>query len=75
MTDISTGQQWRHKKRGTTYVIIDDDCRIQCPVAFLEPERWVAYRDIRGAPHPMVFRMYREFGDGRFEQVWFDGGR
>jgi hypothetical protein len=72
---IETGQQWRHKKRGTVYEIVDNNCRIQVSsiegpaAASLEEMTWIAYRDVRGAAFPLCFRMKEEFLDGRFELV------
>lgn len=72
---IKPGQHWRHKKRGGVYNIIDVNARIQVSsiegpaAASLEDMTWVAYRDVRGAPFPLVFRIKEEFLDGRFELV------
>lgn len=72
---IDVGQIWRHKERGSSYMILSYEARIQCSCVeksmqnMLEAEFWVSYRDIRGGDHPICFRMVDEFLDGRFERV------
>lgn len=70
MTELRTGQHWRHKKRGSVYEIVATDCTMQCSsyeAWAMEEEMWVAYRSITG--HQLHFRMSEEFLDGRFELV------
>lgn len=74
MSQIETGQKWRHKKRGSTYEIVAVDAAIQIstrefeePAALLEDEDWIAYRPVDG--YRLYFRMREEFLDGRFELV------
>lgn len=73
-SDIATGQQWRHKKRGSVYEIVATDAAIQITSIgddemqdMLEDEDWIAYRQVDG--HRLYFRMREEFLDGRFEKV------
>jgi hypothetical protein len=73
-SSIESGQQWRHKKRGSVYEIVATDAMIQITSIgddemqdMLEDEEWIAYRPIDG--HKLFFRMREEFLDGRFEQV------
>ena len=73
-SDIATGQQWRHKKRGSVYEIVAIDGAIQVAslgddelMAMLEDEDWIVYRPVNG--HRLFFRIREEFLDGRFEKV------
>ncbi|TWA89557.1 hypothetical protein [Bradyrhizobium stylosanthis] len=72
MTQIQTGQIWRHKKRGHLYEIVAIDAMIQLSsigddevAEVLEGEDWIAYRPVDG--YRLFFRMRDEFLDGRFE--------
>lgn len=71
MSEIESGQKWRHKKRGGVYEIVHTCASIQCAtdlgVQAYEDEDWVAYRPVDG--HSLYFRMREEFLDGRFEIV------
>lgn len=77
MSEIETGQKWRHKKHGSIYEVVAIDAAIQIAsigdigddemMMMLEDEDWVAYRPVDG--HRLYFRMREEFLDGRFEQV------
>lgn len=70
MNEIAVGELWRHKKRGSTYKIIEIDAVIQCAdleVQKYEGEDWVAYQHEQGGR--MFFRLRQEFLDGRFEKV------
>ncbi len=75
MAEIKRGQHWRHLKRGSVYEIVDDNAHVQIAKGtvspdgdseeYLEDQRWVAYQSINA--FGIYFRMYEEFGDGRFE--------
>lgn len=74
MSEIESGQKWKHKKRGTFYEIVATDAAIQITSIgddemqdMLEDEAWIAYRAVDG--HRLYFRMREEFLDGRFERV------
>lgn len=78
MTELRTGQHWRHKKSGGVYEIVSIEARIQVSTLieeipnrdigeFLEEETWIAYRSLTG--YVLCFRMKDEFLDGRFEFV------
>jgi hypothetical protein len=73
MSEIKNGQKWRHKERGSVYVIVDTKSRCQCSSIgksmrrLLENELWVNYKDVRSGMN--CFRMRDEFLDGRFELV------
>lgn len=72
MSEIETGQKWRHKKRGSEYEIVATDAALQISCkgedyGWLEDEDFVVYRPVNG--HRLFFRMREEFLDGRFELV------
>jgi hypothetical protein len=74
MTDIITGQYWRHKKRGGLYEVVHANASIQVSslgddelMYHLEDDNWIAYRPVDG--HALYFRREDEFVDGRFELV------
>ena len=63
---------WRHKKRGTTYEIIDDSASLQCAAAeeferMFEDDSWTVYRNINTGA--VYVRPTEEFLDGRFEKI------
>lgn len=63
---------WRHKKRGTTYEILHDNAFMQCATdpnfeSAFEDDAWVVYRNTH--TQAVYVRLYKEFHDGRFEQV------
>lgn len=74
MTEIETGQRWRHKKRGSIYEIVHTAASIQCAsdahVQGYEDEDWIAYSPFgAGVGGLLYFRLKAEFLDGRFELV------
>lgn len=62
----TSGDGWRHKKRGTTYDIIGNG-RVQCAEAVHDMAEVVIYRaDVDGS---LWVRPWQEFYDGRFERI------
>jgi hypothetical protein len=69
-------QQYRHKKRGTTYEILHDNASLQCATEqqfenMFEDDNWIVYRNV--ATGAVYVRLEGEFFDGRFERVAADG--
>lgn len=62
MTDV-----YRHKKRGTKYIINSDDVRVQCETPLQDGEKVLLYHDIVTGKYSV--RRASEFHDGRFEKV------
>lgn len=65
------GAKYRHKKRGTTYVVLHEAVSLQCATVpdfegMFENDYWVVYRDLKFRGRVYV-RPYAEFHDGRFE--------
>lgn len=70
--DIEAGQRWRHKKRGTVYVIVTARANLQCSAApefeqMFDDNHFVVYRSETTGAH--FVRPEPEFSDGRFELV------
>jgi hypothetical protein len=72
MSEVEEGQYWRHESQGTSYLIVEVGCAIQCSTLPIVESRalgdWVAYRRADKAG-PLIFRPVLEFLDGRFYRV------
>lgn len=63
------GSQWRHKKRGGLYALLDTQTKLECSTA---PEFEDCFRDdvwplYRSSDGHLYVRLVKEFADGRFE--------
>jgi hypothetical protein len=74
MSEIATGQHWRHKVRGHIYEIVAIDAMVQVSsigddevAQVFEDEDWIIYRPVKG--YRLFVRMRDEFLDGRFELI------
>lgn len=64
--------KWRHKKRGTTYIILQTDVSLQCSASpefeqMFDDDVWTVYQNTETGA--VYVRPTEEFFDGRFEQI------
>jgi hypothetical protein len=64
--DLDRAEQWRHKKRGTTYSIVGD-VRVQCETPLQDDEMVLLYQSTHDDSYGC--RRHSEFHDGRFEKT------
>lgn len=72
MTEIKSGQIWRHKKTGGTYQVINANAMLQCSAApefesMFEDDCFTVYQSRRTGAY--FVRPTEEFADGRFELI------
>jgi phage gpG-like protein len=64
--DKTDSEEWKHKKRGTTYSIVGD-VRVQCETPLQDDEMVLLYQSTQDGSYGC--RRHSEFHDGRFEKT------